>query len=332
MAIYNVNQNRQFYVAKKFNSIPESGKGVEPVDEGDLSLFAVSKNGEKQIFFKHKGRAGLTRTDLIDVDKICYAKMTKNTAMQRKLKRATVTLDPDINGGLPIPGQDYILRLQINNFFSPGDASVYIKSNAVRATKEMNGNALLFYKAMVKSLKNNFSRETQATGLELLNFEVATDGAGITISETKNQPWRLGVLSQETINFEVIPTTIRNDGEDVVWGTVTWDTVKDSEGVEEYIGNGTQIADLEYFCQAERGDMFRNMGWPNNIDVKYMVDSSKEYHVLDIHYYYSGNGVQSHKSEKDITIVSESFETMTALISGLTNFGITVELKEETSE
>lgn len=315
MAIFNVNQNRQFYVITKVET-------KEPANEGEIKLGKTADG--KQIFFKHFGKGGLTRTDLIDVDKICYAKVTPKTDMQRKLKKATVALSADVNEGKPIVGQDYVLRVQINNFLSPGDASVYIKSNAVHATKAMSEDVGKFYQAMVDSLKKNFSREKQTAGMNLLKFEVSktSDDShtanGIIITEVGDQPWRLGVLSQEPVNFEVIPTTVRFEGEDVIWGTVK---MGEAEG---YVGNGKQVADLEYFCMAERGDMFRNMGWPNNIDVKYMVNPSKEYDMLDLHYFFSGDGVQVHKSEKDITFVADEPTVMTALKNALTGVGVTV--------
>ena len=147
MAIFNVNQNRQFYVINEVVS-------AEPKKEGQIKLGKTADG--KQFFFKHFGKGGLTRTDIIDVDNVCYAKETTKAKMQRKLKKATVTLSKEVNNGLPIAGQDYILRIQINNFFSPGDASVYIKSNAVHATKAMSENATLFYKAMLNSLVDKF--------------------------------------------------------------------------------------------------------------------------------------------------------------------------------
>lgn len=308
MAIFNVNQNRQFYVITEVVT-------AEPTKEGQIKLGKTADG--KQIFFKHFGKGGLTRTDLIDVDKTCYAKVTPKADMQRKLKKATVALSADVNEGKPIVGQDYVLRVQINNFLSPGDASVYTKSNAVHATKDMSEDASLFYQAMVDSLEKNFSREKQSAGMNLLEFE-KTEG-GIVITEVADQPWRLGVLSQEPVNFEAIPTTVRFEGEDVIWGTVK------EEEAEDYVGNGRQVADLEYFCMAERGDMFRNMGWPNNIDVKYMVDPSKEYDMLDLHYFFSGDGVQVHKSEKDITFVTNNTTVMTALKTALTDAGVTVQ-------
>lgn len=313
MAIFNVNQNRQFYV---INEVITSSS-VEPTKEGQIKLGKTADG--KQFFFKHFGKGGLTRTDLIDVDKVSYTKLTPKADMQRKLKKATVTLNADVNNGLPITGQDYILRIQINNFLSPGDASVYIKSNAVHATKAMSEDASLFYKAMLDSLVKNFSREKQTAGMDLLNFELAAENSGIVITEVADQPWRLGVLSQDAVNFEVYPTTVRYEGEEVIWGDVKY------EDTDTVVGNGKQVADLEYFCMAERGDMFRNMGWPNNIDVKYMVDPSKEYDMLDLHYFYSGDGVQVHKSEKDLTIVSENTSVMNSLKTALTGIGVTVQ-------
>lgn len=307
MAIFNVNQNRQFYVVNEVVS-------TEPTKEGQIKL-GKTKDG-KQIFFKHYGKAKLTRTDLIDVDKVSYAKLTQKTDMQRKLKQITVTLDADINGGLPISGQDYILRIQVNNYLAPGDACVLIRSGAVHATKDMT--AAQFYTKMVESLTNNFSRDPQP----ILKFEVhetSSTADGIIITEAEDQPWRLGVLSQEAVNFTVIPTTVRYDGEEIIWGKAV---PGESSTV---VGNGKQVADLEYFCMAERGDMFRNMGWPNNIDVKYMVDPTQEYDMLDLHYFFSGDGVQVHKSEKDITFVTATTTVMTALKTALTDVGVEVQ-------
>ena len=67
MAIFNVNQNRQFYVINEVVS-------AEPTKEGQIKLGKTADG--KQFFFKHFGKGGLTRTDIIDVDNVCYAKET----------------------------------------------------------------------------------------------------------------------------------------------------------------------------------------------------------------------------------------------------------------
>jgi hypothetical protein len=259
------------------------------------------------VIIKHKGLGGVTRTDAIPTANVTYTKITDAADLSRKLKKAVVTLDTEVNDGNPIQGQDYILRVTINNYLAPGDACVLIKSAAVHATKAMTTDKGAFYKKMAESLTRNFSREVQP----LLTFEGSADG--ITITEVGDQPWRLGILSQDAVNFELTPTTVTWEGEEVCWGTVEY---SDSDVT---VGNGKQIADLEYFCMAERGDMFRNMGYPNNIDVKMMVDPTKEYHVLDIHYFFSGNGVQTHKSEKDITFVSTDVTVLNSIQAKITS-------------
>ena len=146
---------------------------------------------------------------------------------------------------------------------------------------------------------------------------IVTDIDSIRITEVE-QHWRRGVAQVEPVNFNTTCGTILMDGDDVIWGTV-----EKEDG--DTVNNGKQIADMEYFCLAERGDVFRNMGWPNNIDVKYMVDPSKEYDMLDLHYFFSGDGVQVHKSEKDLTIVADNPTVMEALKTALTGIGVTVQ-------
>lgn len=134
--VYNVNQNRQFYVV----TAVKTGAN-EPAEEGDIKLYETQ---DGQFFFKYIGKGGLTRTDLIDKDKVCYAKLTQKADMRRKLKKATVTLNADVNEGNLIAGQDYLLRIQVNNYMCPSDASVLIRSGVVHATKDMKASD--FYK------------------------------------------------------------------------------------------------------------------------------------------------------------------------------------------
>ena len=59
----------------------------------------------------------------------------------------------------------------------------------------------------------------------------------------------------------------------------------------------------EYFCMGERGDMYRGIGYPNNIPTTYLVDPTVKYNVIDIHYAYVGSNESVQKSEKTITLV-----------------------------
>jgi hypothetical protein len=225
------------------------------------------------------------------------------------MKKIEITLDPTINSGAPVSGQDYVLSINFKNFFSSGDASQYFKDAAVHATANMTASD--FYKAMLKSLNAAFSREPGATkeSNPYLKFSVDdTTTATKLIIEEKPQEWALGTKKVRRIMFDVFPSTVYTGGDDLVWGVVTDATPAKADAVvgTNAIGNGQQIADLEWFCMGERGDQYRMNGWPNVIPTQYMVDPTKQYHVLEIHYAFTDTGVNSYRTEKEITVVAEA--------------------------
>jgi hypothetical protein len=126
------------------------------------------------------------------------------------------------------------------------------------------------------------------------------------VIEEVPQEWALGTKKARRIMFDVFCSTIYTCGDDVVWGTVTDTTPAKSAAVvgTNAVGNGQQIADLEWFCMGERGDQYRNVGWPNVIPTKYLVDPTQQYHVLELHYAFTDTGVNSYRTEKEITIVA----------------------------
>lgn len=311
MAVFSTNQNRQLYVVKNVVT-------TEPENLGDVQIGTITAGDSKQLFFKYKGHGGTIRTDLIDTDKVCYAKITKKEKLQRKLKKATISLDTNVNGGNPIVGQEYIVRILIHNYLAPGDSNVAIKYGAVHAIAGMTPQT--FYQKLAKSLEMNFSREVQP----LLTFNATASGVEVT---EVVQPYVVGYMSQDSVNFEVIATTVRFQGDDVIWAKRDEDTEKiELEYTDETVGNGSKIADLEYFCMGERGDQYRDgVAMPNRLPVKYMVDPEKEYNVLDMHYFFSDTGVNVHKSEKDITFVAEDIAALNSIKSELEKVNITVQ-------
>lgn len=310
MAVFSTNQNRQFYVV---NNVVDT----TPATLGDAQVISMVNGNGKQLFIKHMGHGGLVRTDLIDVDKVCYAKITNKEKFQRNLKKATVSLDVNVNEGKPIVGQDYILRILIHNYLAPGDTNVAIKHGMVHASAGMK--AKDFYERLAKSLEMNFSREVQP----LLKFEATDEGVVITELE---QPYVRGFMAKEPVNFEVIAATVRYQGDDVIWAKRNEDDKIDIVNSDKVVKGGHKIADLEYFCMGEKGDQYRDwVAMPQRLPVKYMVEEDKEYYVLDIHYFYSDPGVSMHKSEKDITLVSESKSTLESIKTKLEDLGIVVQ-------
>lgn len=318
MATFSVNQNRQLYVAKTYKA-----SVAETDSAGTISVKAdIAK---KYFYFPYVGADSLMRSDLIDVDKVMYAKATDADEMAMKLKAVLVTLDSNVNGGAPISGQDYVIRVAFRQYFGNSDGSMYFKYGVVHGFTGMT--ASLFYAKMAHSLAVNFSREkVKPVAIHLVSGDVSDtagtdegevlptstiakkegDGStfdpftktytGILIEEVE-QDWSLGTKKQEPVYFDVYPTTITVNDDNVVWG------VAKEVASTKSIANGHNIADLEYFCIGERGDQYRNMGWPNVIKTKYLVDPEQKYNTIDIHYAYVGDGVSAQKSEKDITIV-----------------------------
>ena len=302
MAVFSTNQVRQLYVATELK-------------EGAAHVLATDQAGAIALKTDNaKGAGGLTRSDLISIENVLYAKATPASALSRKLKKVTVTLDQTVNDGNPIAGQDYILRIVFRQYLGMSDEDQYQKYGMVHAYAGMTPSD--FYKTLAISLAKNFSRElVPLVKFKVGNTEVTPNtkladiagNADSLVIEEVEQPWTLGTQEQVPVYFEVYPTTVTFNSDERIWGET------EKEDSNATVKDGHIIADLEYFCMGERADQYRNIGWPNSIPTKYLVDPTKEYHVLDLHYAYVGSNESVQKSEKDITIVS----TDKAVINGL---------------
>lgn len=291
--LFSVNQASHLYVAK---NVPESDSVV---NVGDILFKTTDDN--KNMYFSYMGEGGLIRSDLIPVKNVMHYSVKSADELRIPLKKATVVLNKDISE-TPIAGEDYILRIK----YSIGSIdNQYIKYGAVRAFS--GESASTFYKKMYNSLVANFKRETESV------FEFSLEGeedayTGIAITEVEPK-WVLGTYPQRPIDFEISVDTVesKSKGVEGPWGVVTVETPTALDRNNSY-PNSKKIADLEWFCMGERGDQYKNYGWPNVIPTKYMIDPTsaefKEgYDVINIHYSYVGSNESVQNSEKDIFIV-----------------------------
>lgn len=310
MATFSENQVRHLYVAKEV-------KDPHVIATDKAGAVAVKTDTAKShLYFEYMGAGGMTRSDLIDMKNIMSIKATDADNLARDLAKYKLTLDKEVNGGEPVAGQDYILRIAFRNYIGLSEEDQYFKYGMVHAVAGMTASD--FYKTLVLSLVKNFSREES----NLLRFYLETDGvdagtvAGTPTEVTKNtkvtdlsgtytgivieeapQEWILGVMEQVPVNFTLQPDVIVAEGDERIWGTAM--KVASTNAVP----NGHKIADLEYFLMGERGDQYRMIGFPNVIRTKYLVDPELKYNVFDIHYFYTGNNEGVQKSEKTITLV-----------------------------
>lgn len=292
-----VNQVRHFFNLDAYKSID-----VKTVKE---------KNEVVGFFLQCKDNQGNVVLTSDTVRKDAYkAWITSASDMRKPLKQAVLKLTGD-----PVAGQDYIVDVMISNYICMADESTLVKFGAVHATNEMSASA--FYLELAKSLARNFSREVNKF------FEIYLEGelepkevtatskhegsfTGVILKEvSQEKDYVRGEVPVNTVNFQVLPKTIIDDGEEVnPFDVLENGSVKITNQSGKYIGNGYEIADTEYFCMGERGDQYRQMGYPRTIRTKYTVDETKEYNVLDINFYFVGRGIDSQKSEKMITVVS----------------------------
>ena len=296
MAVFSVNQNRHLYVA---SALGVSSHKPSLSNNGDIGIGAIGEGNDKKVFFEYKNPKGeIIKSDYIPVKNIDYVKPVKASAMAESLKKVEVALDSSVNSGAPIAGQDYLIRIVFRQFYGMSDEDQYIKDIVVHATSAMD-NAKKLFDAFVTAANKAFSREVGATATAnpYLTFEESGAGSsGKLVITEKEQPWVRGIGAQERVYFDVYATTVYTAGDDVEWATITPGTSSTT------IKNGKKIADLEWFCAGERGDQYRMMGYPNYIPTEYVVDPTKEYNVLEIHFAFTDTGVNSYRSEKDITI------------------------------
>ena len=322
MFIGSDNQFRNLYVMKAYKDSESALAAV-----GDLTLKVDT--AKSNVYLVYKDTEDTITSDLISIKNLLYAKATKAADMARTLNSQSVTLNAD-----PISGQDYVLNVEVRNFVALGDDSTHIKFGAVHAVKGMTKSD--FYKAMAVNLAKNLSREpspilnvlltkndSAASGEKDSEVAVLLNGkmqnlAALKSTETYTdiiideveQPWRRGVAQVEPVNFNTTCGTILMDGDDVIWGTVEKET-------GDEIQNGKQIADMEWFYHGTRGDIYREATYPDNFDFKPLVDETKAYSTLDIHFAYVGPGVEVAKSERTITVVCATAAELNNLITAI---------------
>lgn len=323
MATFSVNQVRHLYVVKNLrintNELKTAGDILPQADKAKTTLY-----------FQYYSPAGLVESsDKIHIPNVTYAKATSSEALAKKLDRYQVVLDDKINGGNPVAGQDYILRLAFRQYVGLSPEDQYWKYGMVHAVSGMKASD--FYKALALSLSKNLAREaTPLVTIYLVSKDSGSDTytnvdidtnpttlngtyTGIEIEQVA-QDWILGVMPQSYIPFAVQPTNITYEGDERIWGKVT--TIPPINTVQ----NGHEIADLEYFCMGARGDLYRNMGWPNVIHTTYLVDPTQKYDVLDINYYWAGGAEDVQKSPRTLTLVAINdgeHNTMNGLIKAI---------------
>lgn len=338
MNLFTANQVNQVYVLKSNSTVVDSLDATHQITKsnnlGSVGV-GVTPDGEN-IYFKHLGAGGVTRSDLIRIDSIKYIKATPASTMARSLMAAKVTLNTEaLSSSKPIAGEDFVLRLRFQNPVGMSPDNQYWKYGVVHTTSSMTASE--FYLKLASSIAKNMAREavqlvkvyvTYSTSSET---EITADSdvtdtttfsntyTGVVIKEVE-QDWILGVKQQKPLVFTIEPTTINNGTDNVVWGDVVYSNKKKTTGgvaptngvvtsgqpaAAGTVVNSKLAADYEYFYMGERADQYRLVGFPDYVPTTYLVDSNHQYgyDFITIHFSYSGSNHAVQKSEKDVTFL-----------------------------
>lgn len=273
MAVFSVNQATHLY------------KLSLPTDVAN----AIKEYGNDIYFEAVNG----LRSDLINKKNILAVTATTTAEMAISTTNVELTLDgAALEDTKVIPGE-YVVRFVINNYYGPSmydgaikHAAVFVGANTTQAD---------FMKALETSINKNLSREIEKP------FTAVASGDKLTITPIATE-WKLGTKAVTVPTIEVLGVWKDfGNGFEQEW-------LIDTKVAGAAVANsGSQkLCDLEYFCLGERGDIYRNVGWPNVVETKGVLDPETAYDVVTVHYAYTGANESVQKSEKTMVLVVES--------------------------
>lgn len=315
--VFSTNQAKQLYVATTLytsSGDPSTLKNIKFFSDGDGGFYA-----------KYVGNDGLVRTDIIKANQIAYAKGVKAATMSEYLDSAFVTIVAPASGGTPtvVPGQQYILRVNLDRFGGDSDENKGLimadytakSSDAVKdvlaglAISLAKNAAKAAYEPLIKVYVSTNDETTDTITLNTNTWVVAGNESQSTVVahgtlaslmiEAVEPASVLGKGSIELPKFSVSTNIIIASSVETVWADVKKNAVHPTAAIL----NNKKIAELEWFCAGERGDIYRGVGYPNNFEFKPLAAAATYgYDIIDISYYYGGNCEDSQKSIKELVI------------------------------
>ena len=162
MATFSENQVTQCYVV---NSVVEASK----LAGSDVKPGAATVKGIKNdpgIYVNFKNALGdVNRTDIVDVRNILWTKASSAKKLRRPLKAVQVVINtdvwPDATAALTadnvLVGQDFLMRVTIDNYIGMSDEDKYFKYGVVHASLGMT--KAKFYATLALSFAKNMARE-----------------------------------------------------------------------------------------------------------------------------------------------------------------------------
>lgn len=255
-----------------------------------LSAATVAESGNHIYFNAENG----LRSDLIEKKNILSVTSVNVAKLNMGVVPVTLTLNNvALEDTKVIPGE-YVVRFVINNYYGPSMYDGAIKHAAVFVGANMTQED--FFAALKKSIETNLKREIEKP------FKVTADATSMTVTPVPTE-WKLGTKAMTVPSIEILGIWKDfGNGFEEEWLIVT----PAAEATPVAQSGVKKLCDLEYFCLGERGDIYRNVGWPYVVETKGVLDATAAndaYDVVTIHYAYVGANESVQKSEKTMVLV-----------------------------
>ena len=279
MTNFSTNQVMQFYVATGAPVVSDKipGRGV-----------SINIDGK--------------RTDIIE--NVLWGKLTDAAALATPVKEVTVAVAGELIGDAY-----YVVRVAYPEVFGAG-------------VESWTNKAATFYaadKPTAAEVVDGLVAELNAVLPEFLKATDADTSIKITVDTTKLPKWERGFRPVIVPDFNVSANAVGEAQTEGGKYVSNWAKITEAAGTAKVNGS-YKLADMEYFALGERGAEYRQTGWPYvNYQAAYKVTpgDAKAYHVLVVHYGCKGDNANSHLSEKDLIVVSETKANLTGLMDEL---------------
>ena len=239
---------------------------VKPYALEDAVVITFTKDGETRVSDK--------------IQNVMWGKLTTAEALKKAGKKITIT------AAKAIAGQDYVVRVSYPEVGGLGVEGWTTKTAVAHAKTDAVED---IYTDIVASLKVALGTDGVLT---------VKNESGIVIEPANvTKFYKRGVRPVVIPDFKIETNLIVEEGEETSWATQT-----EAASTTAVVTSGYKVSDMEYFAMGERGDQYRMAGYPDVIETEYLVDPTKEYDVLVVHYAYKGANDTSYNSEKDLII------------------------------
>ena len=304
MGLAGQNQVRQMYVGQAPASTVTSMATLKSAGVAhDMVLLsadgsAVAAGGDFKLFVKD-GLGNITASDTIKAANVLDVRSVAYTAPV--LKSYSIA---DLAGAT---NEILTVSIEIEGHGSLSPEDTYVKKGFYKVASGDDAEAIV--DGLILSLDRNFSREVGATASSNPAFTFSKTGSGSSAALVVTAKLQASGFdgNKRTKIYDDFIVNVSADTQPAI--TLT----QGSKGV----GTGYQVMEMEYYLLGERGDTYREMGYPHNIVGPGLVSTAAgTYDLVEINYYDEGRD-EAKKSRKTLTIALPTAAVPNANVNGV---------------